>query len=57
MRLHDLAIASLVVGVASPAASADESFQARGYLLSRFQIYPADTGAVLERPKRLLTWS
>jgi hypothetical protein len=51
MRRHDRVIAALVValvvGPASPAASADEEFQARGYLLSRFQLYPADTGAVL----------
>jgi hypothetical protein len=47
MRLHGLAIAALVVGLGSPAASADDAFLARGYLLSRFQMYPADTGAVL----------
>lgn len=47
MRRHGWVIASLVVGMVSPAASADEEFQARGYLLSRFQLYAADTGAVL----------
>jgi hypothetical protein len=47
MTRRDWIIASLVAGLASPAASADDDFQSRGYLLSRFQLYPADTGAVL----------
>jgi hypothetical protein len=47
MRLRGWVIASVVVGLASPAARADDEFQARGYLLSRFQLFPADTRAAL----------
>jgi hypothetical protein len=47
MRLRDCVLASVVVGLASPAARADNEFLSRGYLLSRFQLFPADTGAVL----------
>ena len=47
MRLRDWIIASVVVGLASPAARADGEFQSRGYLLSRSQLFPVDTGATL----------
>ena len=47
MRVRDWVIASVVVGLASPAARADDEFQLRGYLLSRFQLFPADPGAAL----------
>lgn len=46
MRLRGWVIASLIAGAASP-ASASEDFQARGYLLSRFQLFAPDTDAVL----------
>lgn len=47
MRLRDWILASVVVGLASPAARADDEFRSRGYLLSRFQLFPVDTGAAL----------
>src|SRR6185436_8761452 len=47
MRLRDGVLAAVVVGLASPAARADNEFQSRGYLLSRSQLFPPDTGAVL----------
>ena len=47
MTRRDWIIASLVVGLAAPAARADDEFQSRGYLLSRFQAFPVDTGAAL----------
>lgn len=47
MRLRGWVIAAVVVGLGAPAARADDPFQARGYLLSRFQLFPADTGAAL----------